>query len=244
MQQFKKLKTGLSASFQRLFVFVLVISFFSLGIYTYTRVSGDSRVHAAVSDTLNFQGRVYNSDGSIVDDGLYDFEFKLYTGDTLGGPAGDGEGFAGTNVWTETWNGGNQLRVVNGYFSVNLGDVTTFPTTIEWDQEHWLTMNFSSDGEMDPRIKLTAVPYAFEAGSAKRLIDDQLNGTGTLEWLTLTTDRTISLPDADGTLVLDSTGFVNDGNSFGGAATLGTNDANDLILETGGSRRLTYRPRW
>ena len=35
-------------------------------------------------------------------------------------------------------------------------------------------------------------------------------------------------------MLLDSTGFANNGNSFGGTATLGTNDANDLILETGG----------
>ena len=36
-------------------------------------------------------------------------------------------------------------------------------------------------------------------------------------------------------MLLDSTGFANGGNSFGGSATLGTNDANDLIFETGGA---------
>jgi hypothetical protein len=59
--------------------------------------------------------------------------------------------------------------VANGYLTVSLGSVTAFGTSIEWDQDLWITMNIggtgspSWDGEMSPRLKLTAVPYAFRA---------------------------------------------------------------------------------
>jgi parallel beta-helix repeat protein len=138
------------------------------------------------SNTLNFQARLENSTGSIVPDGLYNVQFKLYDGDTSGGTAGKGAGFAGTNLWTETYydsNGvtaGNDNRVTikNGYLTVNLGSQTAFPSTINWDQGLWLTMNIGGiaqtatptwDGEMlgagNTRLKLTAVPYALRAGS-------------------------------------------------------------------------------
>jgi hypothetical protein len=44
---------------------------------------------------------------------------------------------------------------------------------------------------------------------------------------------------ADSALVLYSTGFANGGNSFGGTATLGTNDENALQFETNGTSRFT-----
>lgn len=245
-------------SFTRYSALLLVlVSFFSLCIYTYTRVTSDSssKAYAATSSTLNFQGRLLQTSGQPVADGYYNIEFKLYTGGTQGGGVGVGQANAGTLEWTETYydsNGvtagnDNRVRVVNGYFTVNLGSLTSYPGTMKWDQEHWLTMNVGGsaqtaiptwDGEMlapgNTRTKLTATPYSFASLQARKLIDDQLSGTGTLEWLTLTGNRTISLPDADGTVLLNSTGFANNGNSFSGTATLGTNDANDLILETGG----------
>jgi len=39
--------------------------------------------------------------------------------------------------------------------------------------------------------------------------------------------------------IAEAGGFVTGGNSFGATATLGTNDANDLVLETGGTGRIT-----
>lgn len=235
-------------------LFASLVLTFSV-VYTYTRVNGGSTAYAATSSTLNFQGRLLQSNGAVVPDGYYNIEFKLYDGGTDSGPAGVGQPNAGTLLWTETYydsNGvtagnDNRLRVINGYFTANLGSLTSYPGTVKWDQEHWITMNVGDstqtatpawDGEMlasgSARTKLTAVPYAFSAAQARKLIDEQLSGTGTLEFLALTANRTISLPDADGTVLLDSTGFANDGNSFAGTATLGTNDTNDLILETGG----------
>src|SRR5689334_10625011 len=53
----------------------------------------------ATNSTLNFQARLENTAGNIVADGYYNVQFKLYDGDTPGGTAGSGAGFAGTNLW-------------------------------------------------------------------------------------------------------------------------------------------------
>lgn len=130
-------------------VLILLISPLISFIYTYTRPSAQSHVSAATASTLNFQARLLNSSGSLVADGNYSVQFKLYTAVS-----------GGTNEWTET----QTVSVKNGYLSAYLGSVTPFPGSIDWSQEKWLTMNVNSDGEMTPRIKLTAVPYAFRSG--------------------------------------------------------------------------------
>ncbi len=116
---------------------------------------------AVTSSTLNFQGRLLSSTGSLVPDGSYNIEFKIYDDPT-----------AGTNYWIETRTGGSAVTVKNGYFSVYLGSVTPFGGSIPWDQELYMTMNVNGDGEMTPRFKLTAVPYAFRAGA---LVDSSGN---------------------------------------------------------------------
>ncbi len=133
-----------------------------LGVFSYTRAYMPTRVYAATSSALNFQSRLYNNSGGTVADGTYSVQFKLY--DALSG---------GTNEWTETQ---ASLTVKNGYFSAQLGSITPFAGTINWSQEKWLTLNVNSDGEMNPRIKLTSVPYSFRSGQA----DTLTNGSGTL----------------------------------------------------------------
>lgn len=127
-------------------------------VYTYTRGGDSARVLAATSDTMNFQARLLSSSGSIVPDGSYSVQFKLYTAST-----------GGSNEWTET----QSVSVKNGYLSAYLGSTTPFGGGIDWSQEKWLTMNVNGDGEMSPRIKLTAVPYAFRSGIA-----DSISTTG------------------------------------------------------------------
>jgi hypothetical protein len=154
---------------------------------------------AASADQLNFQARLQTAGGAIVPDGYYNIEFKLYSAST-----------GGTALWTEpyAYNSGSgscagpvgtndcRVRVVNGYVSVYLGSHTSFPSTIPWDQQLYLTMNVGGttdtgsityDGEMTPRLKLTAVPYAMRANSAK-----QLQGTDT----TSGNQATLQLPTA------------------------------------------------
>ena len=71
------------------------------------------------------------------------------------------------------------------------------------------------------------------------------NNLITLTSQTATAARTITLPDADGVICLDSGNcagvgdVLQGGNSFGTTMTIGTNDNNDLILERNNAARLT-----
>jgi hypothetical protein len=119
--------------------------------------------HAATASTFNFQARLMNSAGAIVPDGNYNVEFKLYN-----------DPITGTAQWTEDYlnSASHGVQVKNGYLTANLGSITGFPNSINWDQQEFLTMNIggistgapSWDGEMNPRLALTAIPYAFKAG--------------------------------------------------------------------------------
>ncbi len=174
-------------------VFVLLSTFFA---YT-------PRTEAAVNSTINFQARLLTASGGVVADGNYNVEFKLYnasssSGSSQGSCTGDS-----ACLWTETRTSGDVVRVANGYLTVNLGSVTNFPA-INWDQELWLTMNVggtgspSWDGEMTPRLKLTAVPYAFRA---KELVATSGGVTNTLTFATpATTNHTLTLPNETGTV--------------------------------------------
>lgn len=161
---------------------------------------------AATSDTVNFQARLLQANGAVVADGYYNVQFKLYDAATLG-----------NNPWTETYydsNGAtagndNRVRVVNGYLTVNLGSQTAFPS-IDWSQQLWLTMNIggttqtaspSWDGEMSPRLKLTAVPYAFAAAKLQQTTGAN---TSTLGFASQTASRSLLLPDESGTLCVQS----------------------------------------
>ena len=126
-----------------------------------------STTTAATNSTINFQARLLTSSGALVPDGNYNVEFKLYnaltsSGSSQGSCSGDSH-----CLWVETRTTTNQVRVANGYLTVNLGDVQAFSTSLNWSQNLYLTMNIggtsgtpSWDGEMSPRIQLTATPYA------------------------------------------------------------------------------------
>jgi hypothetical protein len=148
---------------------IAVVIFVSLVFaVTYLAIATPLTAQAATDSTLNFQARLETSAGAIAPDGTYNIEFKLYNVAT-----------AGSAEWTEDYliSASHGVNVANGYLTVNLGSITNFPTTINWDQQQYLTMNignsfscspFSScspDGEMNPRLPLTAVPYAFRAGT-------------------------------------------------------------------------------
>ncbi len=181
------------------------------------------RATAATSSTINFQARLLTSAGSIVTDGNYHVEFKIYNALTSTGTPNQGACTMtpGTTtdtacLWTETRTTGNLVRVVNGYLTVSLGSVTAFPGTINWDQELWLSMRIGGAAggaswettEMTPRLKLTAVPYAFRAGT---LIGVTGSHTTTLNTGTPSGNNTISLPAATGIVCLQSAtacGFV------------------------------------
>lgn len=189
----------------RTYRYVLVLVVFLLFVVGY-QLTHTPPTEAATSSTINFQARLKQSSGAVVPDGYYNVQFKLYSASSGGSP-----------LWTETYydsNGvtagnDNRIRVVNGYLSVSLGSLTAFGAQ-NWDQEMWITMNVggvtqtaspSYDGEMSPRLKLTGVPYAFQAGKlAKRTGAN----TSTLDFATQTGARSILLPDESGTVCIQT----------------------------------------
>lgn len=142
--------------------------------------SHDASAATGINSQINFQGRLLNAQGATVPDGFYNIQFKIYqdgdglsVGNTTGSPAG-------SLKWTESHlnSAGKGVQVKNGFLSVQLGSVTAFGASIDWNQDTlWLSMNvgntngsctpFTScggDGEMVPMKRLSATPYAVNAG--------------------------------------------------------------------------------
>lgn len=131
---------------------------------------------AGVNQTLSFQGRLLRSDGSVVPDGHYNMQFKIYQD-------GNSSGTGSTLKWTETYvtnNSNAGVTVTNGFFSVTLGELNPFGTQVDWNQDTlWLSMNIAgsagdcttfnsgtciADGEMTPMKRITSTPYALNSG--------------------------------------------------------------------------------
>ena len=140
----------------------------------------NSQAAPGINRTINFQGRLLTASGAVVPDGYYNIQFKIYQDGT--GTAEDNPG--GTLLWTETRiNNGTQsgVQLKNGYLSVNLGSVTPFGSSVDWNQDTlWLSMNVAgndltcdnwddpecaADGEMIPMKRMTASPYALNSGA-------------------------------------------------------------------------------
>ncbi len=200
-----------------------------------------SPASAATTSTLNFQGRLFTSSGSTVPDGFYNLEFKLY--DVSSG---------GVALWTDSRYDQNgvtagldyRLRVVNGYFSVYLGDTTSggtaFPSTINWDQELWLTINVGGttqtatptwDGEMTPRTKLSAVPYAFRAQTALGVSSNNTTTASTNSGnVTIQTGNATGTTSSSGNLTID-TGTAT---ATAGTISLGTTTTSGITIGRSG----------
>jgi hypothetical protein len=127
---------------------------------------------------LNFQGRLFDSTGAVVADGLYNIEYKIYQ-DGTGCVAGGASPCGGTLKWTESRTLTNRVTVTNGYLSVNLGSVNAFGGSVDWNQDTlWLSVNIGGtantasptwDGEMTPFKRLTSTPYALNSSALQGL---------------------------------------------------------------------------
>lgn len=192
----RKLTTYLTAPKRLVFFticFVLILGF----VFEYMNTNN---VYAStgINRTINFQGKVVNKDGTNVADGQYTFVFKLYDASS-----------GGSNPWTETQ---NNVQVTAGIFRVSLGSVTSFASAgVDFNTDNlYLGINFNSDGEMTPRIRFAAVPYAINAETVGGLIVTNTTGT-----LTVPNSKTVQ---------------------FGGAFTT---SAQDLTLTLAGATNVT-----
>ncbi|MFW6210404.1 MAG: hypothetical protein ACOC4E_02865, partial [Patescibacteria group bacterium] len=120
-------------------------------------VGGAPLSFAQPTPTINYQGKLTDTNGLAVPNDDYDIRFRLY--DAASG---------GTALWSETRTGGDQVSVTDGLFSVMLGEVTAL-TSVDFNQPLYLgveiggTSTTAWDGEMSPRKELGTVPAAFEA---------------------------------------------------------------------------------
>lgn len=158
---------------------IVAVTLLTVALLTMLLFSHVANAVPGGNKTLSFQGRLSYSTGGNVPDGRYNIQFKMYqggTGTAAGNPSGSLE-------WTETYinNGGaNGIEVKGGYFSVNLGSLNPFGSSVDWDDDTlWISMNVAgsatgctsygsapcaADGEMLPMKRITATPYALNAG--------------------------------------------------------------------------------
>jgi len=196
-----------------LFAFVAVLT---TGLASFSQ---SANATATPSSYINFQARLESAAGAIAPDGNYDVTFHVFNSVTaVGGTSTDtGCGTDTSCLWEETYtyNSGPgstdvRLRVVNGYLTANLGSITSFGA-INWSQRLWLTMDIGGtagsgtitwDGQMSPRMQLTAVPYAFQAGALGQT--DGSGNLGTLSFPSVTNNPAITLPNASGTVCINT----------------------------------------
>ena len=181
-----------------------------------------------INRKINFQGKVVNKgtgvEGLNVSDGNYDFKFTLW--DSLS---------AGTSLWSEVWNSGtSQISVGSGIFTVALGTYSTFPQNLNFNSDSlYLGVEYNHDGEMVPRIRMSAVPYAFNAEKVNGLTVTNTTGT-----LSIGDSKTVTF--GDNFMTVNGVGITLDQNlstdslvSFAGLSVGGTVSFTGLPVGTG-----------
>jgi hypothetical protein len=150
-----------------------------------------SAIAANVPTTINFQGRLTNTDGT-PKSGTANLVFKIY-------PAVSG----GSAVWTETQN--SVSIAAGGLVSVQLG--ITQPLTqevFEGSTSRWLEITVDSD-VLSPRTKLVATPYAIVSERSYGVIGDTIT-TSNIK------DGTITNADIDAAAAISISKLATTGN--------------------------------
>src|SRR5260221_4744950 len=136
-------------------VFLLVsflVSSFSFYVLSAQAATG-------INKQINFQGKLVDNNGLNVADSTYSVVFSLYSGSS-----------GGTAVWTET----DSVTTKAGIFQVALGANTVFPGNVDFNSDNlYLCIKVSTDAEMTPRVRFTAVPYAFNAAALDGVVATQ-----------------------------------------------------------------------
>lgn len=217
-----------------------------VAVITTVFLTYNAQAVAGINKTLSFQGRLLMSSGAVVPDGYYNMQFTIYQ-DGDGTQAGNTGGTGGAYKWSEAYinNGGTSgVQVKNGFFSVNLGSVTPFGTSVDWNQDTlWISMNIGGkaqactsfgsapcvgDGEMLPMKRLTATPFALNSAKLEGLGADDfiknqtsqqtgnfnISGTGVAS--VLQGNTSIITPLVDGTV--------------GGTLSVGTANASAITI--------------
>jgi hypothetical protein len=101
-----------------------------------------------IPNTIAHQGVLTSNDGTPVDDGMYAFTVSIYDSDS-----------SSDALWAET----QTVGVINGIYNLMLGAVE--PLDLGFDTQYWIGISVDGGEELNPRIPLSSVPYAFHAQS-------------------------------------------------------------------------------
>lgn len=101
---------------------------------------------AQIPQTMSYQGILRDANGTLVKDGSYTVNFKMYDVPT-----------GGASVWTEQ----QSVSTKNGVLNVILGSTT--PLIIPFDKQYWLSIAVGDGGELTPRLQFTSSPYSLIA---------------------------------------------------------------------------------
>ncbi len=121
-----------------------------------------NQANAAIPTTLGYQGRLKNASGTALT-GTYNFIFRMYASSTGGVP-----------VWNEI----QSVSVDQSFFAVQLGSVTPFPATLDFNQPLYVTTEVAADGEMAPRVPINSVAYAYTSGGVNAFSSAPVSATG------------------------------------------------------------------
>ncbi|MFT6373854.1 MAG: hypothetical protein ACJARS_000487, partial [bacterium] len=102
---------------------------------------------AQAPDLITFQGRLLDGSGSVIERDQ-SMVFSIYaTAD------------ANNALWSET----HTVQFARGTFAVSLGALSDLETATLGDGSRWLGMRIAGEDEMEPRSRLSTVPYALYA---------------------------------------------------------------------------------
>lgn len=191
------------------FLIFLLLWFF---IWCFLIIVSPADAAVGINKQINFQGKLVDSNGLNVADGSYTVVFSLYN-----------LASGGSALWTET----DTVTTSGGIFQVALGATTAFSGNIDFNSDSlYLGIKVNTDAEMTPRIRFTAVPYAFNADKLDGVVATQ-SATGFNLQGGTSGQSTVSFTTAGTTLTLQP--------GLAGGLTLLSNGANGLTLDTGGS---------
>lgn len=106
----------------------------------------------AITQLVPFQGRLHNSAGNVVQDGVYDLTFYVYETAT-----------GGEFVWSESH---TQVSVIHGYVNVLLGGTqgSDFDSNdVDFSTQKYLSISIDGGQEMFPRHQLVPTFHAYDA---------------------------------------------------------------------------------
>ncbi|MGB9561761.1 MAG: hypothetical protein ACPL6C_03005 [bacterium] len=154
---------------------------------------------SVVPRVLNYQGKILDSGGAGIN-GRLNMTFRLYTTELGGSP-----------IWEEEI---ESVLVSLGLFSVLLGTRRPFPDSVDFSVQYWLEVEINGE-TMNPRERLTSVPYAIRSQHATLSIYDvssSANRTRRTGHIFFAADEsTATITDTGDTITIFFTGLAGGG---------------------------------